>query len=166
MAQRSYDSLDSRTGYAGSYSRLGLGRSRSFLYAEVKQVGTLTVGGSATDGVYSVSVVDPHDSNITHTASVTRATTPSSNADIAAALKAAIEANGQLRSLIDVSVLSAVITYTAKRGGEVLAFSTSAPAPGTLVAATTTSAAVADLPVGIAVARNSDGTLRLLTSTD
>lgn len=166
MAQRNYADLDSRSGYAGSYSRSSLGRSRSFLYGEVKQVGTLTVGGTATDGDYLTTLTDPRDSSITYPVTVARATTPATNADLAAAIAAALNADPKVRGFADFSAAAAVVTYTAKRGGEVLSFATSAPAPGTLVAAITTPATVADLPVGIAVGRLATGNLRLLTSGD
>lgn len=102
------------------------------------QVGTVTIGGTASDGNYVLNILDVI-LGVTHTVTVVRATTPSSNANIATALAAAIAADGDLRNIVSVADdLAAVLTLTFLHAGRVYTVTTSeTTATGTIVWAET-----------------------------
>lgn len=108
----------------------------SYVNPLLPQVGTLTVGGTATDGVYSVTIT-PADGGAATTISITRATTPATNADIALALSNAINASNALLGVVSSSNASAVNTLTFRRSGQTYTVTTAAPSPGTHVWAQT-----------------------------
>ena len=165
-----------QTSYARNYSAFVQGQKTSNgpcnsiarSYALLAQVGTLTVGGTAANGDYVATFTDP-DSGEEIAVTVTRAGgSPSSNNDLAAALAAAINdaANG-VSHLVTATVATNVVTYTAVREGEVITVDTSAPGTGTLVAAVTTAATAANIPVGIMAAQAAnDEDCRLPASGD
>lgn len=117
----------------------------SFLNAMSMQVTTLTVGGTATDGAYVYSATNP-DGGVA-SVTVTRATTPATNTDIAIALAAAINASSQFVGIASATSAAAVVTVSYRKP-LVYTNATSAPAPGTLVAANTTAAGGSYLRVG------------------
>jgi len=131
--------------------------SVSRVYAGQPQVSTLTVAGTATDGTYSVEFQDLPVDNIT--VEVVRAGgVPATNDDIAAAFATAINGDDQLRSFFLVTVATNVVTITARANGDAFTLANvTAPAPGTLAAATTQAAAPANLPMGVAVALSGNG---------
>lgn len=102
------------------------------------QVGTVTIGGTASDGNYVLNILDVI-LGVTHTVTVVRATTPSSNANIATALAAAIAADGDLRNIVSVADDgAAVLTLTFLHNGRVYTVTTSeTTATGTIVWAET-----------------------------
>ena len=138
----------------------------SYLYAAQQRVGTLTVGGTPADGDYvsTFSGIEGQDPIVIMT---TRATTPSTNTDLATQHVVDIEANAVLRNVLRATSAAAVVTLTWIRAGETCTVTTSAPSGATLTWAETTAAAVANLPVGIAVAYGATaGTIRALATGD
>lgn len=98
------------------------------------QKGTLTVGGTADDGTYSITVTNPQEPGWSISVSFLRAAAET-NAQIAAALSVKLVKAFILKA--GVTVLSNVITVEAKNTDITYAFSTSAPGTGTLVWAQT-----------------------------
>jgi hypothetical protein len=131
--------LDGQPEHAVNYDRL------SFTNAMTTQVTTLTVGGTATDGAYTYTATNPD--GIVASVTVTRATTPATDTDIATAIAAAINISSQFIGIASATSASAVVTVTFKRP-IVYTNTTAAPSPGTLVAANTTSAGGSYVAVG------------------
>lgn len=137
--------------------------SFSYVNPSLPQVGTLTVGGTATDGAYSVTVT-PADGGAVFTVSITRSTTPATNADIAAALNTAFNAAAAAYGIATSTNASAVNTLTFRRSGQSYTITTSAPAPGTLVWAQTQAAGGSYANVGRWVRKSTAaGADRILT---
>lgn len=148
MTQYSYSPT---AGSVGSRATLDPVISVSRVYAGQAQTSTLTFGGVATDGDYEATFSDLDVANITVT--VTRAAgVPATNTDLATAFVAAANADTDLRSMFEITSALGVVTVTARENGNPFTLTTSAPAPGTLVAATTVSASPANLPMGVGVA--------------
>jgi len=129
----------------GNYS------AESFVNPLLQQISTLTVAGTATDGVYSVTFAQTNDpSFVPVTISTTRAGgAPATNALIATALSVAINAsNPMLGIAASVDGGAGVLTLTGKTSGLAWTLTTAAPAPGTLVGALTQSPAGAVVRVG------------------
>lgn len=106
--------------------------------ASAAQVSTLTIGGTATDGTYSIGAVDTWTGALIGTAPVVRAGgTPSSNADLATAMRAAWDL---------VPALAAISAPAAGAGDDVeitfdglgngYTFVLIAPGPGTITEST------------------------------
>jgi hypothetical protein len=139
--------MPSQLNYGYNMQRMLLGQRLDSAYTDafsyvnpmLPQVGTLTVGGTATDGTYSVTITPP-DGAAAVTISIVRATTPATNADIALALSNAINASNALLGIVSSSNASAVNTLTFRRSGVTYAVTTAAPAPGTHVWALTQTA--------------------------
>jgi hypothetical protein len=131
--------LDGAPEHAVNYDRL------SFINPLSMQVSTLTVGGTATDGNYVFTATNPD--GIAASVTVLRATTPATNTDLATAIKNAINASSSFIGIASATSAAAVVTVTFKRP-LVYTLTTSAPAPGTLVAANTTAAGGSYIAVG------------------
>lgn len=131
--------LEGQPEHAVNYDRL------SFVNALTTQVTTLTVGGTATDGAYTYTATNPD--GIVASVTVTRATTPATNDDLATAIAAAINVSSQFVGIASATSAAAVVTVTFRRP-LVYTNTTAAPAPGTLVAANTTSAGGSYIRVG------------------
>lgn len=131
----------------GQRTKVGAG-SLNFVNPLLPQITTLTVGGTATAGVYSVTfsqTADPSFAPIT--VSFTRVA--ETNAQIGTALHNAIVAEAKLFGVLSsVDGGSGVITETFKSTGIAWTVTTSAPAPGTLVAANTQTAGGSNVRVG------------------
>jgi hypothetical protein len=125
----------------------------SFVNPLLAQVGTLTVGGTAADGVYSVTIT-PADGGAAVTVPITRATTPATNADIALALSNALNLSNGLLGVLSSSNASAVNTLTFRRAGQTYTVTTSAPGGATLVWAQTQAAGGSYVNVGRWVRRS------------
>lgn len=124
------------------------------------QVSTLTVGGTASDGTYSVQATGPDGEVLT--AEFVRGA-GETNAQIATALAAAMSPTW-LNAFTIVDGGSGVLTLTANHGGRVYTFITAAPGTGTLVAANTQTAGGVDIQMGVAVAEGSDDDLAAVLS--
>ncbi len=120
-------------------------------YAGRPQISTLTFAGTPTDGTYSVAFEDLDVDNIT--VQVVRAGgTPATDTDLAAAFVVAANNDTDLRSFFIITSAAGVVTIVARENGNPFTLgSVTAPAPGTLVAATTQTSAPVNLPMGIAV---------------
>ena len=106
--------------------------------ASTAQTSTLTVGGTATDGVYSAQLFnDWTGAAVAAAVTVTRAAgSPATNADIADALATALEAVPAIAALTSpINNSSATIPVTFNGLGNHYSWVLSAPNPGTLVAA-------------------------------
>ena len=125
------------------------------------QIVTLTVGGTPTDGVYSNLIEQEGAAPVL--LDVTRATTPASNNDLAAALAAAGNTENAFKNLLSATSAAAVVTLTFKHPGIIYVNTTAAPAPGTLVALTTTAPGGSFQRVGMWVARASGAKDKVLT---
>jgi len=122
--------------------------ARSFINPLLPQISTLTVGGTATAGVYSVTFAQAADPSFTPIViSFTRVA--ETNAQIGTAIQALIAASSPLLGIVSsVDGGSGVLTFTFKNTGIVWTLTTSAPAPGTLVAANTQTAGGSNVRVG------------------
>lgn len=139
---------------------VALQRFRSYSYDQVADTYTLVFGGTETDGVYSLTVNGV-------TVSITRSTTPASNADLAAAFATAGEAVALLHQVASFSANSATVTITALTKGIKLAVAdVTAPAPGTLTLTNTVDSDQSDIPPGIVVSSDDGLSLRLPASGD
>lgn len=106
--------------------------------ASTAQTSTLTVGGTATDGVYSAQLInDWTGAAVAAAVTVTRAAgSPATNTDIADALATALEAVPAIAALTSpINNSSATIPVTFNGLGNHYSWVLSAPAPGTLTAA-------------------------------
>lgn len=106
--------------------------------ASTAQTSTLTVGGTATDGVYSAQLInDWTGAAVAAAVTVTRAAgSPATNTDIADALATALEAVPAIAALTSpINNSSATIPVTFNGLGNHYSWVLSAPNPGTLVAA-------------------------------
>lgn len=122
--------------------------SRSFVNPLLPQISTLTVGGTATAGVYSVTFSQTSDpSFVPVTISFTRAA--EANAAIGTALHNAIVASSALLGVVtSVDGGSGVLTLTFKSTGIAWTLTTAAPSLGTLVAANKQTAGGSNVRVG------------------
>lgn len=154
-AQYSY-SMEQRPYLEGQIANAPTASQLSFLNPRVPQVTTLTVGGTASAGTYSVTVAGNGDNGAMtpFTFSFARAGSEDNSA-IAAALSTAMNASAQFLSMFTASVSSAVVTVTSKRPTESYLYTTSAPGSGTLVAANTQTAGGTNIRVGSWVRRTS-----------
>lgn len=98
------------------------------------QKGTLTVGGTASDGDYVITVTNPQEPGWSISVTFTRADSET-NAQIAAALNTKLVKAFILKA--GVTVLSNVITVEAKNTDITYSYATTAPGTGTLVWAQT-----------------------------
>jgi hypothetical protein len=108
----------------------------SYVNPMLPQVGTLTVGGTAADGNYTVTIT-PNDGGTPVTITTVRATTPATNALIAADLNTKLNASNALLGVLSSANASAVNTLTFRRSGQAYTITTSAPSGATLVWAQT-----------------------------
>lgn len=122
------------------------------IYALAPQAYTATIGGTETDGVYSVRV-----NGIT--IPTTRAGgSPATNALLGPALAAVGEANTELDNVASFVAVGAVVTIAALHTDERLVVDNGiATAPGTMTIAETVPLSPALLPPGIGVIRASTG---------
>jgi len=152
MPQTSY-TLE--TGKIGELAVSDMGQVGSKLNPLVAHVWTATVGGTATDGVYSFRV--KQDSEETGTlVSITRTGgSPASNTDLATALAAAGEAIAALRNVANFTSAAAVVTVTAIQFGVRFDLTeATATAPGTLTLANTVDSVGTTIEVGRCLVRH------------
>ncbi len=133
--------------------------SVSRIYASQPQIQTLTFGGTITNSPpdYSAEFQGLSIANIpiavTRTGGV-----PVTDTDLATAWALAANNNADLRSRFIITSAAAVVSVVARANGETFGLVVvSAPAPGTLVSATTQVATPANLPMGIAVVLSGTG---------
>lgn len=154
MSQASYSV---GTGKLGGRATIDDVTSVSRRFAGQPQTNTLTFGGTPTDGDYSAEFRNLDVDNIEVT--VTRATTPSTNDDLAAAWHAAAIADADLVRLFIITVASAVVTVVSRENGEAFDLVvTAVTGPATLVSAVTQTASPGSLPMGVGVALTGNGT--------
>lgn len=128
------------------------------------QKGTITIAGTASDGVYSATFVNPADPDVSYVGTFTRANSETNN-QIAAALAADLVKKLFLKA--DVTVATNVITVDMKNADITYTVSTSAPGLGTATWAQTVAAGGSYIPFGRFVAGGGDGvTMRALQSGD
>jgi len=143
MSQTSYNlSLDK--GLAGQRADNGDIDALSFLYADVQQVSTVTVGGTATAGTYSIVI---------NGISVDFVRVAEANAAIATALAQAINDEPTLANVVTAVASTLDVIVTAVHEGTPFSVAVVAPAPGTLTPVLTTTSVVADLNLGVFVKR-------------
>lgn len=125
-----------------SRSKIGIAQTSSAALlagtASTAQTSTLTVGGTATDGVYSATLInDWTGATIGTPVTVTRAAgVPATNTDIADALATGLEAVTAIAAITDaINNTGATIPITFTGLGNHYSWTLSAPAPGTLTAA-------------------------------
>lgn len=155
MPQTNYTfpAASGRAGLPGSRRAAELARVEANLNPSIQDEWTVTVGGSASDGTYSVSV-DSSSSLLT----VVRSTTPASNDDIADEF-VATGVPAALAGKIEVfKVSSAVFGIKAKEAGVALVVTAvGEPGSGTLTPSNTVVVAnEIDLELGLGVARGTD----------
>jgi hypothetical protein len=106
---------------------------------------TVAVGGTAANGPYSIVVTERHGAS--HEILVTRAAgVPATNADLAAALEAAVPAS--LRGVATVDSATTNVTIVSEHEGEDLVITTSAPVGATLTPTESQDPAGVTLPFG------------------
>lgn len=133
---------------------------------------TALVGGTASDGTYSITVKDDV-TGIEYVASFLRADSETS-AQIAAALAADWNGKSKNNDIFTAAAPAATITFTGKVTGRTFTVTKVAPGTGTITLTTTQTAGGQKLPPGTFVARlasgSSDGvtpdTIRRLKSGD
>lgn len=139
----------------------------SMVHAEIPQISTLTFGGTATDGSYVTTITLPSGADVVVT--TVRATTPATNSDLAEQHAIDLNATEALNGVVEAVDVAAVVTLTFTDKGQVYPIGTSAPGPGTLVAANTQDAdSTNPLPIAKFVARltGTDRTAKVLDSGD
>ena len=152
MTQQNY--ARPQTGRVGMARGSGPHVALTGIYASQAEIHTLTFGGAATDGSYVATFQDlPGGLDDIAITVVRAAGVPATNADLAAAMEAAIEANDDLRALLQIATAGAVNTVSVREDGLPIGISTSAPGAGTLVDAVTQSASKPTLALGIGVVR-------------
>ncbi len=154
MTQTNYTPTSGQVGALATSDRF---TSVSRVYAGRPQISTLTFGGTATDGVYSIDFQNLDVDNIT--VPITRTGgSPATNTDLAAAWIVVAENDTDLRRAFLFSQAAGVVTITARENGN--PFTLANPVvtgPATLVAATTQTSTPANLPMGIAVVLSGNG---------
>lgn len=102
--------------------------------ASASQISTVTIGGTPTDGTYTIEVIDKWTGVLVETQDVVRATTPATNDDIAAAFITAFTGN-DLDDIAGIggSGADVVVTFIAGQEGHGYLFNLIAPSPGTSV---------------------------------
>lgn len=139
--------------------------SVSRIYASQPQISTITFGGVATDGTYTQPFEGLPVANIPISV-VRAAAVPLTNTDLATEFVVQANNNADIRSLFLVTSAAAVVTVVARENGTSFTLgATTAPAPGTLVNATTQTGTPANLPMGIAVVYAGTG-LNVITQPD
>jgi hypothetical protein len=118
------------------------------------QAGTLTVGGTADDGIYSVTITNPADPEHPITVEFDRQDSETNN-QIAAALAALLVKALMLKATV--TVLNAVITVTFKNSNITYTVETADPGTGTLTWAQTQAAGGSSVPFGRFVRGGGDG---------
>lgn len=127
------------------------------------EVHTLTFGGTPTDGDY-VATITFNSSHVnglltrpqTQAFTVTRATTPATDTDLAVAMAAVINAQ---TNLAKATSAAAVVTVTFANANLLNTIVTADPAPGTLTDAITVTAGGSNIRVGTLVAQPAAGVL-------
>lgn len=135
-------------GYEGSPAYSSLKGARAVRNPDLAQISTVTVGGTAADGVYSFDVEDPI-SGVTTTVSQTRATTPATNTDLAAAFVLLVNANAALLNVCTASNAAGVVTLAFLHSGiDYTVDNGVAPGGASVTPATTQSAGGSAVPFG------------------
>jgi len=148
MTQNNYTPLAGKLGARATSDPI---TSVSRKYVGRPQISTLTFAGTPTDGTYSNVFEDLDVDNIT--VEVERvAGSPATDTDLAAQYVVNANTDSDLRRFFIFTSALGVVTITARENGNPFTLaSVTAPAPGTLVAATTQTSAPVNLPMGIAV---------------
>lgn len=135
----------------GQPGSLGSVKGRPAINPRVGLLATATVGGTTTDGDYSLTFTDENTGAIT-TVTVTRAGgSPATDADVAAALVAAVNSTPALRNLIRAAVNGGTpeqVDLTAVHPQSEISIVSAAPAPGTLTVAVVQTPGGALVPLG------------------
>lgn len=123
-------------------------KARNGVNPELVQIDTVTIGGTASDGAYTLSITDLQSGQV-YSTSFTRGS-GESNAQIAAALAAQAEAEDDpsWANLVDISVNSAVITLTFKHTQKDYQVAAGAPGSGTSTPASVQTAGGSQIPFG------------------
>lgn len=124
----------------------------SFVNPMRAQVSTLTFGGTETDGGYQTNIKQQGAPDVVALTTRTGGS-PATNTDLAAAHAAYINSERAFQNLVSATPAAAVVTLNFKHPGIAYSLETSAPAPGTLAAATTTQPGGSYQRVGMWVAR-------------
>lgn len=168
-----YGQTQTAYGPAGARSRTaGYNSRRAAINSLLPLIFTATVGGTASDGEYKVTVTD----DLTGEAYATAFTRGNSetNAQIAAKLRDNWNAVSKNNDIFTAAAPAAVVTFTGKVAGRTYTITKSAPGSGTITIATTQAAGGTKMPAGIFVARRSAGSadgytpdqVRQLTGSD
>ena len=166
MSQLSYP-INQPAANEGQRADAGAVDVLSMVHQDIPQIGTLTVGGTPADGTYSTTITLPSGAMIL--VETIRATTPATNADLAAQHAIDLNATEALNGVVEAVDAAAVITLTFKDAGVVYPVATAAPGSGTLVHVVTQAAdSTNPLPIGKFVARltGTDRTVKVLASGD
>lgn len=157
-----YGQTQTAYGPAGARSRTaGYNSRRAAINSLLPLIFTATVGGTASDGVYSITVTDDLTGEAYSTA-FTRGNSET-NAQIAAKLKDNWNAVSKNNDIFTAAAPAAVVTFTSKFAGRTYTITKSAPGTGTITIATTQAAGGTKMPAGIFVARRSAGSADGLT---
>lgn len=160
MPQFSYDFAEAILGQLAVYDPASID---SLINELPKQQTTVTTGGTATNGLYTITVVGEEG---TFTASFDRqaAETTAAITDALAANWAAQPANLNIATMTSDTV--SVNTLDFLHAGSQYTVTVSAPAPGTLVAALVVNPVGVNIPLGIAVTSDDGEFARLPTTGD
>lgn len=132
----------------GTPAFVNLPKVRPVLNPDLAQISTVTVAGTATDGVYAFDIVDTQ-TGLTHTVTQTRATTPASNTDLADAFTLLVNGDSALLNIVTADNTAGVLTLTFLHNGRTYTVGNEVvTGPGTLVAADTQSPGGSALPFG------------------
>lgn len=168
-----YSQTQTAVGPAGARSRAaGYDSRRTAVNSLLPLIFTATVGGTASDGTYSITVKD----DVTGDAYVTsfvRADSES-NATIAGKLSTNWTAVSKNNDTFTAAAPAAVVTFTGKINGRTYTITKSAPGDGTITIATSQAAGGTKMPAGIFVVRRAAGSadgyspdeVRQLTGSD
>lgn len=155
-----YSQTQTPYGPAGARSRTaGYNSRRAAINSLLPLIFTATVGGTADDGEYKITVTDDVTGEAYETA-FTRANSET-NAQIAAKLRDNWNAVSKNNDAFTAAAPAAVVTFTGKVAGRTYTITKSAPGTGTITIATTQ--AGTKMPAGIFVARRSAGSADGLT---
>lgn len=134
---------------------------RPMINPRVKQVRTITFGGTATNGDYSTTFTLPSGDEVVVTTTRTGGS-PSSNSDLATQHAADIEATAALYGHVESAEAdTATVVVTVQHPGIEIEFAHDAPSPGTLTSVDTVAADGTSLPCGrfvVASGETFDGT--------
>lgn len=159
MPQYSYDFASAILGQLAVYDPASID---SLINSLPAQVSTVTTGGTATDGVYRITVTGEEG---TFVAEHTR-TGAETNDDVTTALQASWAGNDAASNIADMANVASVNTLTFLHSGSSYTITVEAPAPGTLVAALVTDPSGSGIPLAIMLVSDDGKFGRLPTAGD